>query len=217
MPFQHQKRCRFFSHTSRVKKQSLEPCYTAPHSRASNKDLTAFCQKGWHTFQPGAYYSQLFNSRSLLCCRIRSDALLKQTVLLILSYQAIPFAFCYCHRPCFARRSYLKTTLSLEPRLLLFAKQLSPTPGKRDSWAGEEKGKRHGNVDSQTRWDGVRWEVFSSRQAPSQLCAVLGSLPRHAGPGELRTPGQLCPPAPRHPVKETSPRLLTPSVTWCCL
>lgn len=49
-----------------------------------------------------------------------------------LLHQAIPFAFCYCHHPCFARCSYLSTMLSLELRLLLAAKQLSPALRKRD-------------------------------------------------------------------------------------
>lgn len=75
---------------------------------------------------------------------------------LTLLYQVVPFAFCYYHQPRFAHCSYLKTMLSLELGLLIFAKQLSPTPGKRDSSAGEEKGKRHGNADSQMRWDGMR-------------------------------------------------------------
>lgn len=46
----------------------------------------------------------------------------------------------------------LETVLSLEPRLLLFAKQLSPALRKRDFCADKEKGKRHGHVDS---WDGT--------------------------------------------------------------
>lgn len=50
----------------------------------------------------------------------------------------------------------LSTMLSLEPRLLSVAKQLSPALRKKDFIAGKEKGKRHSNADSQTRWDGVR-------------------------------------------------------------
>lgn len=56
--------------TPRVKSSCCSPA-TEPLSHASNKDLTAFCQKGWQALQPGACNSQLLNSRSLFRCRIR--------------------------------------------------------------------------------------------------------------------------------------------------
>lgn len=160
----------------------MEPCYTELLPHASNRDLTAFCQEGWHIFQPGACYSQLLNSRSLLCCP--NDALQKQMVPLRPSSQAIPLF------SCLQPGGYWKQCCPWSPGCCYLPNSCLLHSGKGISAQARRKGR--GMACAFLGWHHRRYLLpHVAQQVPLQLCTFLGSLPSCAVLKELQTHRQL--------------------------
>lgn len=98
-------------------------------------------------------------------------------------------------------RWLLETMLSLEPRLLLFAKQLSPALRKRDFCAGKEKGKRHGLCIPGMAPQEVSASPCGSA-GPTAAVHISGIPPKLCCPQGAANP-QAAGPVPRHPMKGT--------------
>lgn len=110
-------------------------------------------------------------------------------VLLGLSHQVVPFTFCYCH-PC---KSWSKTMLSLELRLLGLAKQLFPPLKKRSLCRqGEREEALQCGLPTALGWREVGGMQLSTASA-STAGHVFGISPKTCWPqGAANPPMQQC-------------------------